>query len=137
MKGGIMIVRSTIDPKRVMNEILAGYTFTLTNDENNKFVTYKTVRKKGKLLVWSRITKRYKKLFLISNNNLIPIQPAGNSTKAWGKEMFIIFWNHLMSGQGSVKITIWHPCKCIRCNRLLTDPASIKAGIGPGCAKKL
>jgi hypothetical protein len=137
MKGGIMIVRSTADPKRIMMDILKGYTFTLTNDENNKFVTYKTVRKKGELLVWSRITKRYKKLFLISNNNLIPIQPAGNSTKAWGKEMFIIFWNHLISGQGSFNITIWHPCKCMRCNRLLTDPDSIEAGIGPGCAKKL
>jgi len=29
------------------------------------------------------------------------------------------------------------PTRCRRCNRILTDPISIKAGIGPECTQKL
>ncbi len=30
----------------------------------------------------------------------------------------------------------WHEGRCCRCNRMLTDPASIERGIGPECLKK-
>ena len=34
------------------------------------------------------------------------------------------------------RVELWHEGRCGRCNRLLTVPESIAAGIGPECAKK-
>lgn len=34
------------------------------------------------------------------------------------------------------QVEFWHEGRCCRCNRLLTDPASIERGIGPECAKR-
>lgn len=34
-------------------------------------------------------------------------------------------------------LEVWHEGRCGRCNRPLTDPASIKSGIGPECARKM
>jgi hypothetical protein len=35
------------------------------------------------------------------------------------------------------QVEFWHEGRCGRCNRLLTVPESIEAGIGPECARKL
>jgi hypothetical protein len=35
------------------------------------------------------------------------------------------------------KLEVWHEGRCGRCNRPLTDPASIASGIGPDCASKM
>ena len=45
-------------------------------------------------------------------------------------------WQHLGRSQIPPLLEIWHEGKCGRCNRKLTVPASIAAGIGPECATK-
>jgi len=45
-------------------------------------------------------------------------------------------WQHLERGRIPDLLEIWHEGKCGRCNRKLTVPASIAAGIGPECATK-
>jgi hypothetical protein len=45
-------------------------------------------------------------------------------------------WQHLERGQIPPMLEIWHEGRCGRCNRKLTVPASIAAGIGPECATK-
>jgi hypothetical protein len=34
-------------------------------------------------------------------------------------------------------IQVWHHGQCCKCNRILTDPTSIKRGIGPECLKRM
>lgn len=45
-------------------------------------------------------------------------------------------WQHLERGRVPDLLEIWHEGKCGRCNRKLTVPSSIAAGIGPECATK-
>jgi len=45
-------------------------------------------------------------------------------------------WQHLERGRIPDLLEIWHEGKCGRCNRKLTVPSSIAAGIGPECATK-
>ena len=45
-------------------------------------------------------------------------------------------WQHLERGRIPDMLEIWHEGRCGRCNRKLTVPASIAAGIGPECAQK-
>jgi hypothetical protein len=45
-------------------------------------------------------------------------------------------WQNLERGRIPDLLEIWHEGKCGRCNRKLTVPASIAAGIGPECAAK-
>jgi hypothetical protein len=55
------------------------------------------------------------------------IGPDAPSAKAWDWT-----WRNL----GTDDVEVWHEGKCSRCNRLLTDPASIERGLGPVCAER-
>jgi len=48
------------------------------------------------------------------------------ATKLWEKD----------KGASAPNIQIYHEGRCARCGRALTDPASIKRGLGPECYKK-
>jgi hypothetical protein len=56
-----------------------------------------------------------------------PIGPDAPSAKA-----FAWSWDHL----DSQDFEVWHSGKCSRCSRELTDPESIRRGLGPVCAEK-
>jgi Family of unknown function (DUF6011) len=49
---------------------------------------------------------------------------------------FDYMWQHLERGNIPPLLEIWHEGRCGRCNRKLTVPSSIAAGIGPECALK-
>lgn len=55
-----------------------------------------------------------------------------NSFKAW-----LWTWNRVNVGQDFDALEIWHEGTCGRCNRKLTTPESIEAGIGPICATRM
>lgn len=55
------------------------------------------------------------------------IAPEAPSAKA-----FAWLWRNLDSDD----VEVWHAGRCGRCNRLLTDPESIKRGMGPVCAER-
>lgn len=54
------------------------------------------------------------------------------SFKAW-----LWTWNRVNAGQDFEALGIWHEGTCGKCNRRLTTPESIEAGIGPICATKM
>lgn len=49
---------------------------------------------------------------------------------------FKYFHDHLAIGQFAPNIKLWHSGRCGACGRRLTDPLSIKYGIGPECRIK-
>lgn len=49
------------------------------------------------------------------------------SAKAWDWT-----WQHLLS----TDVEVWHEGECSRCGRALTDPESIRIGLGPVCATR-
>lgn len=50
---------------------------------------------------------------------------------------FLWFWNALFRNTVPAQMEVWHEGRCCRCNRKLTVPESIAAGIGPECAGRV
>lgn len=51
-------------------------------------------------------------------------------------EAFKWFWGNLVRGKMQPKLVVYHEGKCGACGRPLTDPVSIKLGLGPECRQK-
>jgi len=45
-------------------------------------------------------------------------------------------WNRIRLGKLDEPIALWHEGACGACGRALTDPESIRLGLGPTCAKR-
>lgn len=146
-----MITRSKAYPTQIVKLILNGYTFTLMDTKTNKFFIYKSAIDSDKdILIFGRgaikticggiegITTRFTPICHINNHTKelgnAPLEHVSPNVSHIA-QMFIIFWSGLIKASIPSNIEIWHPCRCSRCNRPLTDPRSIEWGIGPGCAK--
>ena len=58
------------------------------------------------------------------------IAPDAGSVKA-----FAWVWKYLSAGRMPPECEVWHEGRCGKCGRRLTDPQSIKTGLGPICAE--
>ena len=67
----------------------------------------------------------YQPIAELQGETLTLYSPAAQSARA-----FAWVWMNL----GSANFEVWHAGRCGRCRRLLTDPSSIKRGLGPHCA---
>lgn len=59
------------------------------------------------------------------------------SLDALSEKVFSYFWRHLIVGDLTDELRVWHEGKCGRCGRSLTVPESIESGIGPVCESLL
>lgn len=57
--------------------------------------------------------------------------------EAQSNKVFEVVWDRLTKGTLPDCVEIWHEGRCGRCGRPLTDPDSIKSGIGPVCREKM
>lgn len=57
--------------------------------------------------------------------------PASESAKAFG---WLVRALNGAAGTNLGQAEVWHAGRCGRCGRLLTDPESIRTGLGPTCA---
>ena len=48
---------------------------------------------------------------------------------------FQYVYDKVLKGIEDTRVEIYHSGQCCRCGRLLTDPESVKAGLGPECIK--
>jgi len=131
--------RSQALPSVIKKVILEGHLFALVDDDNERSFIYKTNKVDGHIIVWSRIVgKRFARLYKIDSGWLVPLTliRKDKAKEQFGAELFTVFWNNLLREQGSKSITIWHHCRCRRCNRPLSDPKSITLQIGPSCLEK-
>ena len=61
-----------------------------------------------------------------------PINATALSARSW-----VWFWNWALNDDKTfAQVQVWHYGRCGRCRRPLTDPASIRRGLGPICASK-
>jgi hypothetical protein len=145
-----MITRSTITPEEIIHLIKHGFVFTLLDTKSKRHTTYRSYKSLvGDTLLFKLIIEaktegnKFTPICAIKTFTLTP-----HLTHLYHRRYVLInrlfeetglfnkFWRNLENRDIPTNIEFWHPCKCRRCNRLLTDPRSIEKGIGPGCEKK-
>lgn len=112
--------------------IEGGAVFTLLETSTKKHVAFSTERDPRDLRDIIPVKAKVK------GNSFQRIGTIGQEKKFRGAgkfeyEIFKVFWEGLKMSYVQTNIEFWNRCKCYRCGRQLTDPASIALGIGPGC----
>jgi hypothetical protein len=129
--------------------ILAGKaTFTVDNGKGEHF-TYKVVAKQDRykkdrkvyfvnLLTGCDNETSYSYMGMLNPKTLSLALTKGSKVGPNAKSLKVFRWAlRVVSGRSELPADygINHAGHCGRCNRLLTEPESIKIGIGPHCAK--
>jgi len=124
--------------------------FTLTNTKKGTHRTFqiKTVRSggfKGKRLLSlltgaDNVTSYTAFAFVTKGGNFVVFKKyQGMMCESQHEKLAKCLWSMLVKGDASPYaakgMTLLESRSCKVCNRLLTDPTSIKLGIGPECAK--
>ena len=123
-------------------------TFTLKSGKTGKRFTYKVVapqdeRRKDewfvKLLTGPDNTSNYQGYGLLMRNEKgLWFRKRGGYDPLPARAMHWLTWVlRTRSGRALAKVEVWHEGRCSRCNRPLTDPGSIRDGIGPVCKTKM
>jgi len=138
------IKRSTTTPKVIIELIVKGYVFTLVDILTKTHVTYKTVFDKvmDDCIISAKTTgNKYIDIgSFYYTSNLSGNLGITHKKGFHDDPMFTLlckFYLGLTKKQVPSNIEIWHPCRCWKCKRLLTDPKSIDNGIGPGCLARI
>jgi len=103
--------------------------------EKNQFVQQNLSKRIVSLLIGPDNTNSYRKFAWIDDNGIHIWQNArGGQYEA----LAACLWSMLTEGENSQYYAkgarIRASRHCMRCNRLLTDPTSIRRGLGPECA---
>jgi len=131
----------------MINPIIPNGCFTIKNTTKNTHRTVKisTVKKEGglkdkriiSLLVGPDNNSSYKGFGFVNTNGYIFVwnKYRDSNIMTWiARFISTKFMNDNVNYPG---VELLVEKKCIICNRRLTTPESIKAGIGPECAKKI
>ena len=115
-------------------------TFTLRSVATHRRFTYKIEGKaKGdkfyRVIVLTGI--RYLYLGCIVGERYVPDQDYNICRGALSRKAFEWFYGRALKKMDLTKLELWHEGKCSKCGRGLTDPDSIKTGLGPVCRGKV
>jgi len=116
-------------------------TFTLYSLKSKRYITYriKVCKKDARFyFVWVRTHSGYRYVGAIKEFNKYTYFVPTKKGFSPNNFFFIVFkwvWGHVYNNSFPPGLLIYHNGTCCRCGRMLTDPKSIKHGIGPECAK--
>lgn len=125
--------------------ILGGHAFFTIRVDDGERITYQ-VRKSSSdnphfvsVLVGPDNWKNYRFIGTIFDGDKFRIdkKPGAFSADTVSVPLFEKVFAGLVQNELAEGIEIWHAGKCRCCGKLLTDPDSIAAGIGPTCAAKV
>lgn len=131
-----MIKRKTNTIIGALSFIINGAVFTLLDAKTKKHATFTTKWERNDLrdLIPVRIKLKgnsFQKMGTVDEYG--KFRPFTFVEGTFEHRIFKLFWEGLIKAHVPTHIELWYPCKCTKCGRLLTDPASIALGIGPGC----
>ena len=124
------------------NYVLAGNaTVTIRSNKTGKRFTYKIQTADDgnkwfvKLLQGPDNTSDFGYMGMITDSGqFVRTRATKMSSEAISFKAWLWTWNKIQSSQDTDALEIWHEGTCGRCNKKLTVPSSIEAGIGPKCA---
>jgi len=122
--------------------MLGGRAFvTIISNKTNKHFSYKiTVAPNNaqRHFVWVHTSHGYRFVGTLDKNGRKFFRSKKSIPREWLMyKAFLWAWRHVNSGYMPRSLCIYHENTCCRCGRKLIDPKSIRAGIGPECAKRV
>ncbi len=127
-----------------MSFITAGKsTFTIRSKVTQNRFTYKVKKVKDatdlffvSLMTGPDNTNSYSYMGVIRRGTYAQTAKSRVAPTAPSHLAFNWFWKNLGANQLPHSVEAWHEGRCGACNRKLTVPSSIEAGIGPECSKR-
>jgi len=115
-------------------------TFTLVSNKTNDHLTYKVKvanNNANRHFVWALTKNGYCYVGTIFDR-----KKFGRSKKSVPRgyliyRAFLWAWRHIYNNSMPWSLAVYHYSTCCRCGHTLTDPKSIKRGIGPECIKMI
>jgi hypothetical protein len=112
--------------------------FTLRSRRTDDHFTYKVKKKKEGLYYVFVLEKGFEYIGIINDRRrFVPTSKNGRSSDELPLRAFKWSIDHIESGKIPSELEFLHEGKCARCLRRLTDPESLRVGIGPECRTKI
>lgn len=137
-----------VDIENIKNFLFAGNAIiTLRSRKTNKHLTFKVKASKKdeadsvffvSVLSGPDNTSNYSYIGIIgSDKKTFKItQKSKVSSDAVSYQAFSFFLKNIINNKLHADLEVYHSGRCGRCGKLLTDPDSIKRGLGPHCSTK-
>lgn len=133
-----------IEMEDALKFMLAGYaSFTFRSQKTGTRYTYKIIKgtRKGTFMCMLLVGPTNYRTFGWIHSQLVgytfELTPTYADMKAPSVQAFNWVFKRLVEKRNINFLEIWHEGRCGKCGRPLTDPESIKSGIGPYCASKM
>lgn len=125
-------------PREFKHYVFGGNAIvTIVSNKTQTHFTYKLIRtgKSKDLVVNALVGNKFRPFGkILCEKGFIYLHYA---SKTWIRhKAFLWVWRHIVNDVFPKAVFIWREDKCCVCGRRLTDPTSIKLGIGPECLKK-
>lgn len=128
------------DIEAMKRYLLAGNAkFTLRSQKTGNHLTYKVRRGEQRDVWWvNRLAEGYEYIGMIDRYGVFRWTSSVPMDLRYCQhaKVFTWFWAGINKGSLSGHLQFYHMGKCGKCGRDLTDPLSIKLGLGPECRKK-
>ena len=130
------------DWKEVYTHVLGGRAhFSIVSKKTNTHFTYRIVRSpkyKWLFAVWVKDDKKYKYVGTWNGKTLkFYWNPKKSIPRSWKRyQGFVWVWRHVVNRQMPTETFVYRDERCRACGKRLTNPKSIKLGIGPECIKR-
>ncbi|QNH71474.1 hypothetical protein PP938_gp103 [Rhizobium phage AF3] len=118
--------------------IFAGKSiFTLKSRRTEDHFTYKVKKRKEGLYYVFVLSKGFEYIGTLQDRRFFPSKKHGRSLDELPLRAFKWSIDHIETGKVPSELEFYHEGKCARCLRPLTDPNSLKTGLGPECRTKI
>jgi hypothetical protein len=139
-----------IEADKIADFVMAGKSeFTIQSLKSNKHFTFKVNKCKDatKEMFFVSVNIEYLNYMFLGNiwtdekRSFYKFTPSkklktGSETPASVIAFKFLVDRCLIDKKSHLDLVFYHHGNCCRCGRILTNPASIKSGIGPECAKR-
>jgi len=136
----IMVPTRLETAEKAIKYMLGGRAvITVCSNVTDRHITYKiTVNPNNANMhfVWVYSVHKYRFVGTLKDNGRKFFRSKKSISNKWVRyNVFVWAWRHIRNGSMPKTMAIYHENTCCRCGRKLTNPKSIKLGIGPECIK--
>ena len=129
------------DWKEVYTHVLGGRAhFSIVSKKTNTHFTYRVVKSPKYpwlYAIWAKVDKKYMYVGTWNGRHTKFFRTAKSIHSSWRRyQAFLWVLKYIVNKEMPPMVFIYRDERCRACGRRLTNPESIKLGIGPECIKR-